>query len=138
MSTHPNPEAPMSLRFALRLDAVVTGANGAAYLALAGPLEDLLGLSAPLLRSVGAFLLVFAAGVWLVAARAQISPSATLAVIALNVLWAVDSVAFLALGFSEPTTVGGVWIVLQALTVAGFAGLQAATRGARGDRPVAA
>lgn len=35
------------LRDVMRLDAVVTGANGVAYLALAGPLSDLLGLSAP-------------------------------------------------------------------------------------------
>ena len=35
----------MSLRTALKLDAIVTGANGAAYLVAAGRLEDLLGLS---------------------------------------------------------------------------------------------
>lgn len=33
------------LRTVLRLDAAVTGLNGLAYLALAGPLEDLLGLA---------------------------------------------------------------------------------------------
>jgi hypothetical protein len=139
MSTNPTTEVPvMSLRVALRLDAVVTGANGAAYLAAAGPLEDLLGLSPSLLRSVGAFLLVFAAGVWLVSARPEISATAALAVIGVNALWAVDSLVFLALGFSDPTTVGGIWIVLQALTVAGFAALQASARGARRDRAVAA
>ena len=49
------------LRTALKLDAVVTGANGAAYLAAAAPLSDLLGLSETLLRATGAFLLAFAA-----------------------------------------------------------------------------
>src|SRR5215213_6205251 len=49
-----------ALRTALTLDAGVTAANGAAYLALAGPLHDLLGLSEGLLRSAGAFLLVYA------------------------------------------------------------------------------
>ena len=39
-----------SLPVALKLDAVVTAANGAAYLAAAGPLSEVLGLSAPLLR----------------------------------------------------------------------------------------
>ena len=38
------------LRTALTLDAVVTAANGAAYLALAGPLDELLGLSQTVLR----------------------------------------------------------------------------------------
>lgn len=117
------------LRIALKLDAVVTGANGAAYVLAAGPLEDLLGLSPALLRSIGAFLLMFAGAVWLIASRPELSPPAVLAVIAVNVLWAIDSVAFLALGFSDPTTAGAVWIVLQALVVAGFAELQALARG---------
>jgi hypothetical protein len=118
----------MSLRTALKLDAIVTGANGAAYLVAAGPLEDLLGLSPALLRGIGAFLLLFSATVWIVASRPQVSSSAALAVIAVNVLWAADSIAFLAAGLSDPTTVGAIWIVMQALVVAGFAGLQAMTR----------
>ncbi len=122
----------MSLRTALKLDALVTGANGAAYLVAAGPLEDLLGLSPALLRGVGAFLLLFSAAVWTIASRREVSPSAALAVIALNVLWAADSIAFLATGASDPTTAGAVWIVMQALVVAGFAGLQAMTRAAPG------
>ena len=128
----------MSLRTALKLDAVVTGANGAAYLVAAGPLEDLLGLSPALLRSVGVFLLLFSAAVWTVAARPQVSTSAALAVIAVNVLWAADSIAFLLSGVSDPTTVGAIWIVMQALVVAGFAGLQAVTRGAARERALAA
>ena len=127
----------MSLRTALKLDALVTGANGAAYLVAAGPLEDLLGFSPALLRSVGVFLLVFSAVVWMVAARPQVSASAALVVIAVNVLWAADSIAFLATGLSDPTTAGAVWIVMQALVVAGFAGLQAVTRGAARDRALA-
>ena len=118
----------MSLRTALKLDAVVTGANGAAYLVAAGPLGDLLGLSPALLRSIGAFLLLFAAVVWAVGSRPEISASAALTVIAVNVLWAADSIAFRLSGVSDPTTAGGIWIVLQALVVAGFAALQAVSR----------
>ncbi|MEA2132641.1 MAG: hypothetical protein QOC68_550 [Solirubrobacteraceae bacterium] len=128
----------MSLRTALKLDAIVTGANGAAYLVAAEPLEDLLGPSPVLLRGIGAFLLLFSAAVWTVAARPRVSPSAALVVIALNVLWAADSIAFLATGLSDPTTAGAVWIVLQALVVAGFAALQAVARGAARNRAVAA
>ena len=128
----------MSLRTALKLDAIVTGANGAAYLVAAGPLEDLLGLSPALLRSTGAFLLLFSAAVWTVASRPQVSPSAALVVIALNALWAADSIAFLATGVADPTTAGAVWIVMQAVVVAGFAALQTVTRGAARNRAVAA
>jgi len=128
----------MSLRTALKLDAIVTGANGAAYLVAAGPLEDLLGLSPALLRGIGAFLLLFSAAVWVVAAQPQVSSTAALAVIAVNVLWAVDSIAFLAAGLSDPTTLGAIWIVMQALVVAGFAGLQAVTRADARERALAA
>lgn len=128
----------MSLRTALKLDALVTGANGAAYLAAAGPLEDLLGLSPALLRGIGASLLVFSTAVWIVGSRPQVSASAALAVIAVNVLWVADSIVFLASGHSNPTTFGGIWIVMQALVVAGFAGLQAVTRGGARERTVAA
>lgn len=128
----------MSLRTATALDAIVTGANGAAYLVAAGPLEDLLGLEPALLRGIGAFLLLFSAAVWVVASRPQVSSSAALAVIAINVLWAADSIAFLAAGLSDPTTFGGIWIVMQALVVAGFAGLQAMTRADARERALAA
>jgi hypothetical protein len=128
----------MSLRTATALDAIVTGANGAAYLVAAGPLEDLLGLSPALLRGTGAFLLLFSAAVWTVASRPQVSASAALVVIALNALWAADSIAFLATGVADPTTAGAVWIVMQAVVVAGFAALQTVTRGAARNRAVAA
>lgn len=112
------------LRLALKLDAAVTGLNGAAYVAATPVLADLLGLPAGLLRGVGAFLLVYAAAVWVIATRAAVRPAAVWAVIAINAAWAVDSVTAAALGWGSPTTPGRVWIVLQAIAVAGFAALQ--------------
>jgi hypothetical protein len=112
------------LRLALKLDAVVTGVNGAAYLAAAGPLEDLLGVSPDLLRPLGAFLVLFAAAVWFVATRPKPPRGAVNAIVEANAAWAVGSLAFLALGASSPTVVGGVWIALQAVVVGGFAALQ--------------
>jgi hypothetical protein len=114
------------VRAALRLDAVVTGANGAAYLAAAGALDGPLGVSAPALRGVGAFLLAFAALVWLAAARPAPRPAAVTAIVAANVIWAVDSVVLVAAGVvDDAATLGAVWIVLQAVVVGGFAALQA-------------
>jgi hypothetical protein len=112
------------LRLALKLDAVVTGVNGVAYLAAAGPLEDLLGVSPDLLRPLGAFLVLFAAAVWFVAARPKPPRAAVIAIVEANAAWAVGSLVFLALGASSPTIVGGVWIALQAAVVGGFAALQ--------------
>lgn len=112
------------LRGALKLDAVVTGANGVAYLAAAGALDGLLGVPAGFLRAIGAFLVVFAAAVWLTGARRSISRTAATAVVAANALWVADSVLFAALGWHSPDTAGTVWTLMQAATVAGFAALQ--------------
>ena len=117
---------PGLLRLALRLDAAVTGLNGAAYLLAAPLLDDLLGLSAGLLRGTGAFLLAYAAAVWLVGARPRPSTAAVRTVIGLNALWAVGSVVAVLTDAGTPTTVGAVWIVLQAVVVAAFAVLQVA------------
>jgi hypothetical protein len=116
--------APSLLRLALRTDAVVTGANGAAYLLLAGPLSDLLGPSTDVLRPVGAFLLVFAASVWLVGDRP--AAPAVRVVITANLLWTAGSIAVVVAGLGSLTTVGAVWAVLQAVVVTGLAGMQLA------------
>ena len=105
------------LKAVMRVDAAVTGANGVAYLALAGPLEDLLGLSSPLLRGVGAFLVVFGAFVALAGTRVP------LVVIGANIAWAAGSVVAAVAGWGAPDTVGTVWIVMQAVTVGAFAEL---------------
>ena len=70
------------LRLALRLDAGVTGLNGAAYLAGAAVLDGVLGLDATVLRWAGAFLLCYAAVVWVVGNRPAISGMAAGAVVA--------------------------------------------------------
>ena len=116
------------LRLALKLDAAVTGANGAAYVVAAGPLEDLLGLDAALLRGIGVFLLAFAAAVYVAATRPTIPPAAVIAIVVANALWAIDSVVAAAAQWGSPTTAGTVWIALQAVVVAGFACLQLASR----------
>ena len=118
----------VQLRLALKFDAVVTGANGAAYVVLAGPLEELLGVEASLLRPVGAFLIAFAAFVSYVATRPDVPRAGVTAVIEGNVLWVIGSLAFAVAGASSPETAGTVWTVIQAAVVAGFAGLQARLR----------
>lgn len=110
------------LRPALVLDAAVSGANGLVYLAAAGPVGDLLGLSPALLRGIGAAFLVWAALVALVARSPR--RGAVTAIIVANAVWVVDSLVVAAAGWGDPTTTGTVWIVVQALVVAGFVALQ--------------
>ncbi|MET9379437.1 hypothetical protein ABZX98_35735 [Streptomyces sp. NPDC002992] len=107
----------------LALDAVVTGANGLAYLVASGPLGELLGVDSALLLELGVFLTLFAAGVAWLASRPQPSVLGVKLVVDANILWAVVSIVAL-VAWLEPTTAGLVWTPMQAATVAGFAGLQ--------------
>ncbi|SDN29480.1 hypothetical protein SAMN04487981_104349 [Streptomyces sp. cf386] len=118
------------LRRFLALDAMVTGANGLAYLAVSGPLGRFLGVDSGLLLALGGFLAVYATAVGLLASRARPAALPVRAVIEANLAWTVLSLVALAVWLS-PTTAGAVWTVLQALTVAGFAGLQYAALKAR-------
>ncbi|MGW5421906.1 hypothetical protein [Streptomyces sp. NPDC003943] len=107
----------------LALDAVVTGGNGLAYLAASGPLGELLGVDRGLLLELGVFLTAFAAGVAWLASRPQPPALGVKVVVDANLLWALLSVVAL-VDWLAPTTAGTVWTLLQAVTVAGFAGLQ--------------
>jgi hypothetical protein len=122
----------ITLRLALQIDAVVTGANGAAYLAGAGLLDSPLGLPAGMLRGVGAFLLVYALAVWAAARPSVPRPAAVAAIALANVAWVIESLALVGFDWFSPSTVGAVWVVLQALVVGGFAALQ--VRGLRSAR----
>src|SRR3954451_13860334 len=101
------------LKPALILDAAVTGLNGVAYLAAAGPLKDLLGLPAAWLRTAGVVLVAFAALVAVASRRA--SSAAVRSIVAFNAAWAIGSVVFAIAGWGSPETAGTVWIVLAAL-----------------------
>ncbi|MFE2280278.1 hypothetical protein ACFXAE_24215 [Streptomyces sp. NPDC059454] len=116
-------EPQRMLRRFLALDAVVTGANALAYLALSGPLGRFLGAGSGLLLGIGAFLAAYAAGVGLLAARPHPPAFGVRIVVEANLAWTAVSLAALALWLT-PTAAGAVWTVLQALTVAGFALLQ--------------
>ncbi|UUU29621.1 hypothetical protein JIX56_06830 [Streptomyces sp. CA-210063] len=111
------------LRRFLAVDAVVTGANGLAYLLVPGPLGRFLGVDSTLLVALGVFLTVYAAGVGLLASRERPPTPAVRAVIDANLAWTVLSLVALVLWLT-PSTAGTVWTLLQALTVAGFAAVQ--------------
>ncbi|MEU2490785.1 hypothetical protein [Streptomyces sp. NPDC007883] len=112
-----------SLRRFLALDAVVTGLNGAAYLAAPGPLGRLLGIDGTLLAALGALLVAVAAGIGFLASRPEPPATAVRLVVDVNAAWAVLSIAAVVF-WLEPTTAGALWTPAQALTVGCFAGLQ--------------
>ncbi|MFE9647566.1 hypothetical protein ACFYO0_26320 [Streptomyces sp. NPDC006365] len=117
------PEPHTMLRRFLAFDAAGTGANGIAYLIASGPMGRLLGIDSGLLLTLGVLLTAYAAGVGLLAARPQPATLPVRAVIEINLAWTALSFIALAVWLS-PTTAGAVYIPVQALVVAGFAGLQ--------------
>ncbi|MFF4250363.1 hypothetical protein ACFY1L_04035 [Streptomyces sp. NPDC001663] len=121
-----------ALRRFLALDAVVTGANGLAYLAASEPLGRFLGVGSGLLLALGVVLAVYGAAVGLLAFRARPAALPVRAVIETNVTWTVLSCVALAVWLS-PSAAGAVWTLLQALVVAAFAALQYMALKARQD-----
>ncbi|MFC6011907.1 hypothetical protein [Nocardia lasii] len=115
---------PDLLRLSLRLDAVVTTANGLAYLALAVPLERLLGLDRTVALAIGAFLTAYGLAVALIGRPTHPNRAAATAVAIGNTGWVLASLAAAATGVLGLTTIGTVWAVLQAITVGAFAALQ--------------
>ncbi|MFE9660984.1 hypothetical protein [Streptomyces sp. NPDC005955] len=110
------------LRRFLAVDAVVTAPTAAVYLAASGPVGRLLGVDPDVLLGSGAFLVLFTIGVALIVARREPPAGAVKVVIEVNLAWTAASLAapFLWL---DPSAVGTVWIVFQALVPAGLAGL---------------
>ncbi|HEX5734526.1 MAG TPA: hypothetical protein VF131_16945 [Blastocatellia bacterium] len=112
------------LRRVLFADAATCAAAGLLMLLGAGLLEQDFGLPRELSRYAGIGLLPFAAFLVYLATRANLSQTALWAVIVLNVLWTVDSILLLVSGWIEPTGFGYAFVILQAIGVATFAGLE--------------
>jgi hypothetical protein len=118
---HPTP----FLRFALLGDAAASGATGLLLAAGAGALASLLGLPEGLLRVAGLVLLPYAAFVaWLGTRSGGVPRNALRAVVAINLLWAIDSALLLAMGPVSPNSLGIAFVLAQALVVLGFAAMQ--------------
>ncbi|MFC0030139.1 hypothetical protein ACFFMM_11475 [Micromonospora chaiyaphumensis] len=112
------------LRFALKQDAIGSGANGVVYLVAAAIFGRLFGLPAGLLYPVGAFLVAFAAALLVLASRPTVSRTSVAVVIAVNIAWVAASVELLVAGWFPLTTLGVALVIAQTVVVAGFAALQ--------------
>ncbi|MET9556272.1 hypothetical protein [Streptomyces sp. NPDC006645] len=112
------------LRLALRLDAVATGAVGAAALIGCALLDSPLGLPAAFLAGIGAFLVLYALLVARIGSTRTPRRTAVWTVIGSNLAWFALSVVTAAAGWLDPTGLGTAMIVFQAVAVLGFADLQ--------------
>lgn len=112
------------LRYALIGDAVASGATGLLLALGAGALTQLLGFPEPLMREAGLILLPYAAAVAYIGTRETMSRRSVWAVIALNAIWAADSMILIVSGWVSPTMLGYAFVLAQALVVIIFAEMQ--------------
>ena len=112
------------LRYALIGDAVASGATGLLMAAGAGFLTGLLNLPEELLRYAGMFLLPYAVIVAYAGIRPEISKAAVWTIIAINALWAVESIGLLMGSWVAPTLLGYAFVIFQAVVVLAFAEAQ--------------
>lgn len=112
------------LRTVIGLDAAACGVMGAAFAFDAGWLAGPLGLSPALMQPVGLFLVGYAALLAWLASRPALPRAVVWALVGFNLLWAVESIALVALGWAQPTTLGLAVIVGQALAAVVVADLQ--------------
>jgi len=106
------------LRKALALDAAACAGMGLLLASAAGPLAAPLGLPETLLRSAGLVLLPCAALLAVLAGREALPRLAIYAVIGVNLIWIVDSIAILLMGWFAPTGLGIAFVLAQAAAVA--------------------
>jgi hypothetical protein len=109
------------LRRALQIDALFSAAAALLLVFGASFLAALLNLPEAFLRNTGLVLVVFAIGVGYLASREMASKAAVWAVIAINAVWTIDSIALLASDWVSPNLLGQAFIVMQAIAVGVFA-----------------
>lgn len=112
------------LRRVLAFDAVSCGGMALAMLAFGSMLAPLTNLPLGLLREAAWVLAPFAAFLGFLASRAQPWRPGVWIVIALNVVWVIDSIALLFTGWIEPNALGVAFVVAQAAVVGVLAVLE--------------
>lgn len=112
------------LRRALQADAVFSGVSALALVFGADLFASLTNLPDAFLRNTGFVLVVYAALVGFLGTRNAMARASVWAVIAVNAVWAIDSVILLASGWVSPNLLGQALIVIQAVAVGVFAELQ--------------
>jgi hypothetical protein len=120
----------------LLIDAVTSAASGLAMIVFAELLASVSQLPVNLISEAGIVLLPFAAFVGFVASRSEPARFAVWAIIALNIVWVVDSIGLLFTGWVAPNAVGHAVVIVQAMGVLVLADLE--YMGLRRSRPVVA
>lgn len=113
------------LRAVIGLDAAVCGALGAAFAAGGGDVAGLTGLPLAFTQPLGLFLVGYAALLVWLALRPALPRALVWSLVGFNALWAVESVAIVAMGWVQPNALGVGVIFAQAAGALGVAAMQA-------------
>jgi len=112
------------LRWALLGDALASGGTALLLITMAGLLQGFLGMPASFLSTAGWVLVPYVALVAFLGTRQSLPRWAVWLVIVVNVVWTIESFAVLTSESMQPTVLGQLFVIAQALVVFGFAGLQ--------------
>ena len=112
------------LRAVIAADAAVCGLFGALLAFDAAALAGPLGLSPALMQPVGLFLVGYAVLLAWLAMRPTLPRAAVWSLVGFNVVWALESILLVALGWAHPTMFGTVAVVGQGLGALVVAHLQ--------------
>jgi hypothetical protein len=115
---------PAFLRRVLAVDAIGGIGMGLLIAATAPALSGLTRLPVALLYGAAAILLPLGAFIAWLARHPALPRAAVWGVIAINVIWVIESVAVLLLGWVQPTVVGHAFVLAQAAFVALLAELE--------------
>jgi hypothetical protein len=112
------------LRTILKVDAVTCAVTGAGFVALGELHKDMFGLPTALTLPAGIFLIVLAVGLWVIGSLAEVNTKAVWVVVAGNFAWVTASVLVIVAGLVDLTTLGVVFVAVQAAAVAVIAELE--------------
>lgn len=123
MSLTAQLSSPVTLRRVLAFDAVSGAGTGALHLLLAPVLSTWLGLPEALLQASGLSIFAFVALAGWLAWQASPPRGPLMALVLLNVAWAVACLWLAWGGALDPTPLGLAYLLVQALVVAVLADL---------------
>lgn len=112
------------LRAVIGLDAAVCGLLGVAFAGGGSAIADLTGLPLAFTQPLGLFLTGYAAVLVWMALRPALPRLAVWGLAAFNILWAVESVMIVALGWVTPNAQGAALLFAQAAGALGVGILQ--------------
>jgi hypothetical protein len=102
------------LKAIIAVDAAVCGLSGLGLALDSAFVAGLVGMDAGVVREIGLFLLAYAALLAWLATRPALPRGGVWALVALNVVWAVESALLPVLGWARPDGLGLALLLVQA------------------------